>query len=161
MTIVEMGVEEKMAPEDQHGGYIHPTSHITSSDLTASLHTSWTDSMAILTCVEAREQVLLSTSLPTTLHFPPRSGCLAVAVDRAVLWPDGRLMAGYRLERPAGGMSRRDNQALVERVRVCGCRWANVVENEHFQALGQMGTKKAKMAMEEVNENKDDVSEST
>ena len=37
---------------------------------------------------------------------------------------------------------------------VCGCRWANVVENEHFQALGQMGTKKAKMAMEEVNENR-------
>ena len=75
VTIVEMGVEEKMAPEDQHGGYIHPTSHITSSDLTASLRTSWTDSMAILTCVEAREQVLLSTSLSTTLHFPPRSGC--------------------------------------------------------------------------------------
>ena len=122
MTIVEMGVEEKMAPEDQHGGYSHPTSHNTSSDLTASLHTSWTDSMAILTGVGPREQVLLSTSLPTTLHFPPRSGCLAVAVDRAVLWPDGRLMAGYRLERPAGGMSRRDNQALVERVTVCGCR---------------------------------------
>ena len=122
MAIVEMGVEEKMAPEDQHGGYSHPTSHNTSSDLTASLHTSWTDSMAILTGVGPREQVLLSTSLPTTLHFPPRSGCLAVAVDRAVLWPDGRLMAGYRLERPAGGMSRRDNQALVERVTVCGCR---------------------------------------
>ena len=50
---------------------------------------------------------------------------------------------------------------MVERVRVYGCRWANVVENEHFQALGQMGTKKAKVAMEEVNENKDDVSEST
>ena len=122
VTIVEMGVEEKMALEDQHGGYSHPTSHNTSSDLTASLHTSWTDSMAILTGVGPREQVLLSTSLPTTLHFPPRSGCLAVAVDRAVLWPDGRLMAGYRLERPAGGMSRRDNQALVERVTVCGCR---------------------------------------
>ena len=122
VTIVEMGVEEKMAPEDQHGGYSDPTSHNTSSDLTASLHTSWTDSMAILTGVGPREQVLLSTSLPTTLHFPPRSGCLAVAVDRAVLWPDGRLMAGYRLERPAGGMSRRDNQALVERVTVCGCR---------------------------------------
>ena len=30
-----------------------------------------------------------------------------------------------------------------------------MVENEHFQALGLMGTKKAKMAMEEVNENKD------
>ena len=51
---------------------------------------------------------------------------------------------GYRLESPALGIPRRDNQALVERVRVCGCRWANVVENEHFQALGQMGTKKAK-----------------
>ena len=85
VTIVEMGVEEKMAPEDQHGGCSHPTSHNTSSDLTASLHTSWTDSVAILTGVAAREQVLLSTSLSTTLHFPPRSGCLAVVVDRAVL----------------------------------------------------------------------------
>ena len=85
VTIVEMDVEEKMAPEDQHGGYSHHTSHSTSSDLIASQYTSWTDSMAILTVVEAREQVLLSTSLSTTLHFPPRSGCLAVAVDRAVL----------------------------------------------------------------------------
>ena len=42
---------------------------------------------------------------------------------------------GYRLERPALGIPRRDNQALVERVRVCGCRWANVVENEHFKRL--------------------------
>ena len=32
---------------------------------------------------------------------------------------------------------------------------------ERFQALGQMGVKKAKMAMEEVNENKDGVSTST
>ena len=38
VTIVEMGVEEKMAPEDQHGGYSHPTSHSTSSDLGVSLH---------------------------------------------------------------------------------------------------------------------------
>ena len=87
VAIVEMGVEEKMAPEDQHGGYSHPTSHSTSSDLTTSLHISWTDSVAILTCVAAREQVLLSTSLSTTLHFPPRSSCFAVVVDRAVLWP--------------------------------------------------------------------------
>ncbi len=36
-----------------------------------------------------------------------------------------------------------------------------MVENEHFLALWQMGTKKAKMAMEEVNENKDGISEST
>ena len=85
VTIVEMGVEEKMAPEGQYGGYSHPTSHSTSSDLGVSLHTLWTDSMAILTGVGPREQVLLSTSLSTTLHFPPRSGCLAVVVDRAVL----------------------------------------------------------------------------
>ena len=85
VTIVEMGVEKKMAPEDQHGGYSHPTLHSTSSDPTVALHTSRTDSMAILTCVAAREQVLLSTSLSATLHFPPRSGCLAVVVDRAVL----------------------------------------------------------------------------
>ena len=76
VTIVEMGVEEKMAPEDQHGGYSHPTSNSTSSDLTVALHTSWTDSMAILTCVAAREQVLLSTSLSTTLHFKTRSWLL-------------------------------------------------------------------------------------
>ena len=36
-----------------------------------------------------------------------------------------------------------------------------MVENEHFLALGHMGTTKAKMAMEEVNENKDGISEST
>ena len=69
VAIVEMGVEEKMAPEDQHGGYSHPTAHGTSSDLGTSLHTSWTDSMAILTGVVPREQVLLSTSLSTSLHF--------------------------------------------------------------------------------------------
>ena len=61
VAIVEMGVEKKMAPEDQHGGYSHHTSQSTSSDLIASQYTSWTDSMAILTGVEAREQVLTST----------------------------------------------------------------------------------------------------
>ena len=39
--------------------------------------------------------------------------------------------------------------------------WANMVVLGCVQALGQMGTKKAKMAMEEVNKKKDDVSEST
>ena len=69
VAIVEMGVEKKMAPEDQHGGLSHHTSHSTSSNLIASQYTSWTERMAILTGVEAREQVLLSTSLPTTLRF--------------------------------------------------------------------------------------------
>ena len=34
VAIVEMGVEDKMTPEDQHGGYRHPTLHSTSSDPT-------------------------------------------------------------------------------------------------------------------------------
>jgi hypothetical protein len=38
---------------------------------------------------------------------------------------------------------------------------ANMVVLERFQALGQMGAKNAKKAMEEVNENKDGMSEST
>ena len=37
VAIVEMGVEEKMALEDQHGGYSHPTSYSTSSDLTVAV----------------------------------------------------------------------------------------------------------------------------
>ena len=39
--------------------------------------------------------------------------------------------------------------------------WANTVVLGCFQALGQMGAKKAKKAMEEANENKDGISEST
>ena len=67
------GGSQQMPPEYQHGGYSHPTSHSTSSDLGASLHTSWTESMAILTCVGPREQVLVSTSLPPSSRIPPRS----------------------------------------------------------------------------------------
>ena len=126
------GGSQQMPPEDQHGGYSHPTTHSCSPDLTASLHTSWTDSMAILTCVEAREQVLLSTSLPTTLHFPPRSGCFAVLGDRAVLWPQVADDPGYRLERPALGVPRRNNQALVEHVIV---RWCYRRQHGHFGAF--------------------------
>ena len=122
LTIVEMGVEEKMAPEDQHGGYSHPTTHCTSSDPIRPSAPSLTDSVKLLVGIDARQQVLLSTSLPPSLHFPPRSGCLAVLVDRAVLWPQVTDYPGNRLERSALGIPRRDNQALVERVMVCGCR---------------------------------------
>ena len=45
MAIVEMGVEEKMTPEDQHGGYSHPTSHSTSSDPTRPSATLLGDSV--------------------------------------------------------------------------------------------------------------------
>ena len=122
VSIVEMGVEEKMTPEDQDGGYSHHTLHCTSSDPIRPSATLLGDSVLLLVGIEARQQVLLSTSLPPSLHFPPRSGCLAVLVDRAVLWPDGRLTAGYRLEGSSLDIPRRDNQALVERVMVCGCR---------------------------------------
>ena len=39
--------------------------------------------------------------------------------------------------------------------------WANMVVLGCVQALRQMGAKTVKMAMEEVNENKDGMSEST
>ena len=45
LTIVEMGVEDKMTPEDQHGGYSHPTTHCTSSDPIRPSVTSLTDSV--------------------------------------------------------------------------------------------------------------------
>ena len=32
ISIVEMGMEEKMTPEDQDGGYSHPTTRSTVSD---------------------------------------------------------------------------------------------------------------------------------
>ena len=144
-----------MAPEAQHGGYSHPTLHSTSSNLIASQYTSWAGRMAILTCVAVREQVLVSTALSTTLHSPPRSSCLAVLVDRAVLWPQVAGDPGYRLERPALGIPRRDNQALVERVRVCGCRWANVVENEHFLAQAADGHQEGQEGEEQAQERDD------
>ena len=45
LTIVEMGVEEKMTPEDQHGGYSHHISHSTSSDPTRPSATLLGDSV--------------------------------------------------------------------------------------------------------------------
>ena len=62
---------------------------------------------------------------------------------------------GYRLESPALGVPRRDNQALVECVMVCGCRWANVVENEHFQALAAAGHQDGQEGEEQAQERDD------
>ena len=45
VAIVEMGVEDKMTPEDQHGGYFHPTLHSTSSDPTRPSATLLDDSI--------------------------------------------------------------------------------------------------------------------
>ena len=122
ISIVEMGMEEKMTPEDQDGGYSHPTTRSTVSDPIMPSVPSLNNSVKLLVGFEARQQVLLSTSLPPSLHFPPRSGCLAVLVYRAVLWPQVTDYPGNRLERSALDIPRRHNQALVERVMVCGCR---------------------------------------
>ena len=62
---------------------------------------------------------------------------------------------GYRLESPALGIPRRDNQALVERVRVCGCRWTNVVENEHFLAQAAARHQEAQDGEEQAQERDD------
>ena len=69
VAIVEMGVEDKMTPEDQDGGYSHPTTHCTSSDPIRPSATSLTDSVKLLVGIEARQQVLLSTSFPPSLHW--------------------------------------------------------------------------------------------
>ena len=45
VSIVEMGVEDKMTPEDQHGGYFRPTLHSTSSDQTRPSATLLYDSV--------------------------------------------------------------------------------------------------------------------
>ena len=116
VTIVEMGVEDKMTPADHNGGYSHPTTRSTVSDPIMPSVPSLNDSVKLLVGIGARQQVLLSTLLPPSSHFPPRSGCLAVLGYGAVLWPEGRLTAGYRLEGPVRAISRRDNQAFGERV---------------------------------------------
>ena len=46
-------------------------------------------------------------------------------------WEPGVVL---RLGRALCPISLSDNQALVERVMVCGCGWANVVETGHFLA---------------------------
>ena len=80
LDVVEMqGVRRTLG--DQHGGCSHLTTHSWSPDpLTPSGTSSLTDCMTILVGVIARQQVLVSITLP-------RSGDLTVAGDRAILWP--------------------------------------------------------------------------
>ena len=84
---VEMGVQEKMLLEDQHGGCSHPTRHRCSADPLTPSGTSTIDYMTSSVGIRARKQVLVSITLPPSLRIPPRSGCLAAARDRAFLWP--------------------------------------------------------------------------
>ena len=124
---VEMGVVEKMPAEDQHGGYSHPTTHNCSTDPLTPSGTSTTDYMTSLVGVVARQQVLVSITLPPSSRIPPRSGCLAAAGDRAVLWPKWAGDPAHRLEGPVLVVSWTDNQAWVEGSAVCVCGWADMV----------------------------------
>ena len=103
-----------------------------------------TDYMTSLVGVVARQQVLVSITLPPSLRIPPRSGCLAAARDRAVLWPKQAGDPVHRLEGPVLVVSWTDNQALVEGAAVCGCGWTAMLENAYFQLVGRMGVKRAK-----------------
>jgi hypothetical protein len=78
----EMGVEEKMPPEDQHGGCSHPTTHNCSTDPPTPSGILLTNYMTSSVGIGAWQQVLVSITLPPSSRIPPRSGCLAVAVAR-------------------------------------------------------------------------------
>ena len=86
-----------------------------------------TDYMTSLVGVVARQQVLVSITLPPSSRIPPRSGCLAVSGDRAVLWPKWAGDPAHRLEGPVLVVSWTDNQAWVEGSAVCVCGWADMV----------------------------------
>jgi hypothetical protein len=77
--------------------------------------------------VVARPQVLVSITLPPSSRIPPRSGCLAVSGDRAILWPQGAGDPAHRLEGPVLVVSWTDNQAWVEGSGVCVCGRTDMV----------------------------------
>jgi len=83
--------------------------------------------MTSLVGVVARQQVLVSITLPPSSRIPPRSGCLAVADDRAVLWPQGAGDPAHRLEGPVLVVSWTDNQAWVGGSGVCVCGRTDMV----------------------------------
>ena len=68
LSIVEMGVEDKMTPADHHGGYSHPTTRSTVSDPIMPSATSLNNPVKLLVGIGARQQVLLSTLLPPKLQ---------------------------------------------------------------------------------------------
>ena len=70
---VEMGVEEKMPAEDQHGGYSHPTTHNCSTDPPTPSGILLTNCMTSSVGIGAWQQVLVSITLPPSSRIPPRS----------------------------------------------------------------------------------------
>ena len=149
---VEMGVVEKMPAEDQHGGYSHPTTHNCSTDPLTPSGTSTTDYMTSLVGVVARQQVLVSITLPPSSRIPPRSGCLAAAGDRAVLWPQGAGDPAHRLEGPVLVVYLTDKQAMVEGAAVCGCGWTDMVILSLFGTQAAEGRQKGQEGEEHAQE---------
>ena len=111
-----------------------------------------TDYMASLVGVVARQQVLVSITLPPSSRIPPRSGCLAVSDDRAVLWPKQAGDPVNRLEGPVLVVSWTDNQALVEGAAVCGCGWADMVILSLFGTQAAEGRQKGQEGEEHAQE---------
>ena len=111
-----------------------------------------TDYMTSLVGVVARQQVLVSITLPPSSRIPPRSGCLAVEDDRAVLWPKQAGDPVHRLEGPVLVVSWTDNQALVEGAAVCGCGWADMVILSLFGTQAAEGRQKGQEGEEHAQE---------
>ena len=111
-----------------------------------------TDYMTSLVGIRARQQVLVSITLPPSSRIPPRSGCLAVSGDRAILWPQGAGDPAHRLEGPVLVVSWTDNQALVEGAAVCGCGWAAMVILTLFGTQAAEGRQKGQEGEEHAQE---------
>ena len=101
-----------------------------------------TDYMTSLVGIRARQQVLVSITLPPSSRIPPRSGCLAAARDRAVLWPKQAGDPVHRLEGPVLVVSWTDNQALVEGAAVCECGRTDMVILSLFGTQAAEGRQK-------------------
>ena len=110
------------------------------------------DYMTSLVGVVARQQVLVSITLPPSSRIPPRSGCLAVADDRAVLWPQGAGDPAHRLEGPVLVVYWTDKQAMVEGAAVCGCGWAAMVILTLFGTQAAEGRQKGQEGEEHAQE---------
>ena len=111
-----------------------------------------TDYMTSLVGIRARQQVLVSITLPPSLRIPPRSGCLAAARDRAVLWPKQAGDPVHRLEGPVLVVSWTEKQALVEGAAVCGCGWADMVILSLFGTQAAEGRQKGQEGEEHAQE---------
>ena len=111
-----------------------------------------TDYMTSLVGVVARQQVLVSITLPPSSRIPPRSGCLAAAGDRAVLWPKQAGDPVHRLEGPVLVVSWTDNQALVEGAAVCECGRTDMVILSLFGTQAAEGRQKGQEGEEHAQE---------